>query len=294
MSMLEYVTSLLPSFGQDKIVDDLARQRKELDEILLPSLEQAEKAFKGQKFKSTFAKGLETTLKSRFRDHRSEDLFGILHDIFKSTPAKVEALEKLVESFFAKDVTKEAITYRKAAILKFIETLSFAIQYTSRITLRVITAEAEAESGSQEEVHIHGASKSFLEDKYITWLDTLVLIDQPVRRIEEQLTSIPEVVVNEDSAAHIEAVEGKRLDPMRLNFVSPSINPLYHFGNWLAEHQVSSANRAKEERKLVELRLHDLKNRREGKPDANIQHKIELFEDRIKKLDFQIAKNSAV
>lgn len=290
MSMLEYVKSLVPSFGQDKIIDDLARQRKEVEEVLLPSLAQAEKAFKNHKFKSSAAKGIEKTLKGRFRDHRSEDLFGILHDIFKDAPEKISELEKIVSESFAKDVTKEALTYRKASVLKFIETLSFAIQYTIRATLRVIAAEADAESGDAEDAHLTAAQKAFLEEKYVTWLDALTLLDESAKSIATQLSSIPEVTISED-ASQVEAVAGAaRLDPLRLNFISPSINPFYHIRSYMAEADVRDIHRAREEKKLVELRLYDLKARRDGKPEAQVQASIEKTENRLKQIDFKIAK----
>jgi hypothetical protein len=299
MSMLEYAKSLLPSFGQDRIVDDLSRLRAELHELVLPSLEQAEKTFKGHDFQSAYAKGLEKTLKGRFRDHRADDLFGILLAIFKDAPAKIEALEKLVDASFAKDVTKEALTYRKANILKFIETVGFAIQYTTRATLRVISSEADYVGGRtpEEGKHnaVHNADVSFLDEKYVTWLDTLVLLDQPVSAIEEQLSSVPEVVVSADTHDSIEATsDAKRFDPMRLNFITPSWNPIYHVRSYLAEYEVASINRSKEERKLVELYLYKLKAQQKQEPTASIERQIELVQDRLKKIDFKIAKLSEV
>jgi hypothetical protein len=300
MSMLEYVKSLLPSFGQDRIVDDLSRLRAELHELVLPSLEQAEKTFKGHAFQSDYAKGLETTLKRRFKDHKAEDLFGILHAIFKDAPAKIEALEKLVEASFAKDVTKEALTYRKANILKFIEIVGFAIQYTTRATLRVISGEADYAGGrtaAEGSAHhgVHQADVNYLDDKYVAWLDALVLLDQPARAIEEQLASVPEVTVAEgDHDAIAASVDAKRLDPLRQNFIAPSWNPIYHIRSYIAEYEVASINKSKEEKKLVELYLYKLKAKQKNEPTAAVERQIELVQDRLKKIDFKIAKLSEI
>jgi hypothetical protein len=292
MSMLDYVKSLLPSFGQDHIVDDLSRVRAELQELVLPSLEQAEKTFKGKKLKSKIAKDVEKTLQGRFKDHTREELFEILTDILKEAPAKVDALDKLVEASFAKDVIKESITYRKAAILKYIEILSFALHYTIRISLRIIAAEAAAEAGEpNDEIAITPAELRLLDDKYTTWLDALVVLDQPSKDLEDTLASIPDVIASDEGSMALESVlSSRQLDPMRLNLIAPSYNPIYHIRSHIAEHQVAGINKAKEERKLVELRLHDLKNKVKGENDARVEHQITVIEERLKKLDFKIAK----
>jgi len=292
MSMIEYVKSLLPTFGQDRLVDDLSRLRAELHELVLPSLEQAEKAFHGKKFKSKLAKDVEHTLQGRFKDHSRGDLFQILTDILKDAPGKVDALEKLVEECFAKDVVKEAITYRKASILKYTEVMSFALHYTVRMALRIIAAETNAAAGgSDEDATLSAAERQFLDDKYIAWLDALVVLDRPTADLDPFIMAIPDVTASVESAPAVEAmVEARTLDPMKLNMISPSWNPIYHVRSYLAEIQVASINRAKEERKLVELRLHELKLKQQGQNDARVEKQIELVEERLKKIDFKIAK----
>lgn len=287
MNIIDYVKSLLPSFGQDRILDDLARLRAEANDVLLPSLAQAEDTFSGRPFTSAYAKGIEKTLKRRFESHGSRaTLFSILDEVYKSVPAQLTMLDKLVESSFAKDIAQETVSYRKANVLKYIETLSFSMQYAVRMLLRVIRVETGAAEDSES---LHAAEKSQLDSGYLQWLDTLELIDQKAETLEKELLSIPEIGVS----AHVGgAIEGKKLDPMRMNFITPSWNPIYHVRLRMAEKTVADINRAKEERKLVELRLHDLKTRSGNKSDPVVQKQVELVEERLKKIDHSIARMS--
>lgn len=293
MSMINYIKSLLPNFGQDRIIDDLSRMRAEAEENLLPSLQQASRAFHGQKLQSQVAKNIEATLQERFRSHGS--MFDILYDIFKDVPAKLDVLDEAAEEFFAKDVTKESLTYRRATVLKYAETLNFAMNYTVRTVLRVIAAETCVAAGAPEQVdtQLSPKERSYFDSKMGAWIDTLVLLTKSAADVKAALVTVPDVAANEHDAEAVAAVTGHRsLDPLGLNFIAPSINPIYHFRMMLAEWDVAAINQSKEERKLVELRLRELKNRQHGVNDARIQHQIELTEDRLKKLDFAIARMS--
>jgi hypothetical protein len=294
MSMLTYFKSLLPSFGQDRIIDDLQRMRAEVEENLLPSLIQASTAFHDVKFKSDVALIAQSKLQKRF-DAAHQGLFEILHDIFKDAPAKLELLENAVEEYFAKDVEKESLTYRRASILQFIELYSFAIQYTIRMVLRVIIAESYEEAGKSSEVdsYMSAKEKAYFAEHYDAWLAALNVADKTPTQIEQAFAAVPEVVIDEAHAdAHASTIGAKALDPMGMNFVKPSWNPIYRVRLVMAEWDVQLINRSKEERKMVELRLRELKNRRDGVDDAKLQHQIEVTESRLKSLEFKIAKLS--
>lgn len=285
MNILDYVKSLLPSFGQDRILDDLARLRAEANDVLLPSLAQAEETFSGRPFTSAYAKGIEKTLKRRFDSHGSRaTLFSILDEVYKGIPAQLTMLDKLVESSFAKDIAQETVSYRKANVLKYIETLSFSMQYTVRMLLRVSRVETGAAEDSEA---LHAAEKDYLDNGYMQWLDALELVDQTPEAIEKALLSIPEITVAEHVGG---AIDAKKLDPLKMNFITPSWNPIYHIRLRMAEATVAEINRSKEERKLVELRLHDIKTRSGAKSDPVVQKQIELVEERLKKIDHAIAR----
>lgn len=288
MNAFDYVKSLLPSFGQDHILDDLARLRAETNDVLLPSLSQAESTFEGVTLKSAYAKGIENTLKRRFADHGPRaTLFSILDEVYKGVPAQLATLDKLVESSFAKDVAKETLSYRKANTLRYIETLNFSVQYAIRMLVRVIRMEGGAEG--EHEASLHAAEKQHLDANYMAWLDTLTLIDQKPEALEEHIASIPEIGVADGVEG---AIDAKKLDPMKQNFINPVWNPIYHIRMRNAEKTVADINRAKEERKLVELRLMEYKTRQGGKHDPAVEQQIEKIEERLKKLDHSIARMS--
>jgi hypothetical protein len=288
MNILDYAKSLLPSFGQDRILDDLARLRAETNDVLLPSLAQADETFQGHSFKTSYAKGIETTLKRRFEDHGPKaTLFSILDEVYKGVPAQITMLDQLVGESFAKDIDAETLSYRKASILKYIETLSFSVQYAVRVILRVVRIEGGAEG--EHDASLHAAEKLYLDRNYRDWIDSLTLISQSVSAVEAGLSSIPEIGISEHTEG---ALDAKKIDPLKQNFINPVLNPIYHIRMRLAEKTVADINRAKEERKLVELRLHEYKSRQSGKPDPVLEEQIEKVENRLKQIDHSIARMS--
>lgn len=293
MNILNYIKSLLPSFGRDRIFDDLSRMRADLDDSLLPSLTAAAAAFRTQKLASPVAIGIERALQAKFRSHNHLKLFDLLVLVFKAAPAKLDVLDKAVEEYFAKDVVAEGLTYRHSTILQYAETMTFAMRYTAQQVRRVLAAEAAVASGKPDpdESYLTAREKAEYNARYSNWLDALGVIERSATELKNAIANVPDVVVDETTAAAVAAHVGtKNLDPMGMNFITPSWNPIYKVRMVKAEWDVARINQSKEERKMVELRLRELKNQREGIDDAKIQHQIEVVEDRLKKLDFKITK----
>jgi len=296
MNLLAYLKSLLPSFGRERILDDIARMRADLEESLLPILKSTAQHFHGgKKLTTSYARGVEAAVQAAVPGAKHKDLFDILHSIFNDTKGLLDALEKLVEDGFGKDVEQEAITYRRASVLKFLEVLSFEIDFTSDLTVRIIAAESHAVSKEDDLIdsELTERDKKHFEKNYPTWLAGLKTIDTTPAALKSAVMQVPEVLLSEETDEGIRQQYGAgAIDPLKMNFISPSWNPIYHIRAWNAEQDVHRIQKAREERKLVELRLHDLKARESGGSTATIQHQIELVENRLKGIDYRIAKYS--
>lgn len=296
MSLLSYLKSLLPSFGRERIQDDIARMRADLEESLLPIIKNTAQHFHGNKaFLSDYARGVEAAVQAAVPGHRQTPLFTILLSIFSDAPKLLDTLEKLVEDGFGKDIEQEAITYRRASVLKFLEVLSFEIDYTSDITIRIIAAESHMASKESDKVdsELTERDRRHFDKNFQAWLAGLKTIDTTPAALKSGVMQVPEVLLSEETDEGIRQQYGAgAIDPLRLNFISPSWNPIYHIRAWSAENDVKRIQKSREERKLVELRLHDLKARESGTANASLQHQIELVEDRLKHIDYDIAKHS--
>jgi hypothetical protein len=296
MNLLAYLKSLLPSFGRERILDDIARMRADLEESLLPILKSTAQHFhNSKKFATPYARGVEAAVQAALPGAKHRQLFPILLSVFEDAAKLLDTLEALVEEGFGKDIEQEAITYRRASLLKFLEVLSFEIDFASDLTLRIITAEGHAVSKEDDLIdsELTARDKKHFEKNYPAWLSGLKTIDTTPGALKTAIMQVPEVLLSEETDEGIRQQFGVgAIDPLKMNFISPSWNPIYHIRAWNAEQDVHRIQKAREEKKLVELRLHDLKARERGEANASLQHQIELVENRLKGINFRIAKYS--
>lgn len=293
MSTKSFWKSLLPTIGQDRIIDDISRMRNEVVDSLLPTLYAGGRDFHSHPFKSSVSQTYERVLRQKTKLHGG--LFDMLSTVFKDVPTVLDQVEQLVESHFGKDITKEALTYRGVSVLRFLEVVNFAIQYTTRVALRVVIAEAMVAAGKGDvgDASISERESAYLDGKYADWQNAIELLAQSPAAILAKLEATPDVVIDEHTEGAVTATLGSNgLDPLKLNFITPTSNPIYFVRSLFAEWDVESVKRAKEESTMVQLRLRELHLARAGQTDPRLEQAIEVSEDRLKKLDFKIAKLS--
>jgi hypothetical protein len=75
--------------------------------------------------------------------------------------------------------------------------------------------------------------------------------------------------------------------PFTKGFVN---NPIYHIRMWMVDREIAKYESLKERKKLIELRLMELKLEEEGQADPKLRKQIEYYEERLSKLDYEIDK----
>lgn len=290
-SIKRFFSSLLPSFERSRISEDIDLLRKELNDNLLPAFQTAAKTTAGKGFKSELVAKFNALFVQALPQYRRDGFIVGTLQFFSSLPAKLDVLDSMVLEMFAKDVTKDTITYRKAAVIQYLEAVRFATQYATRSLLRFLPAEAAANLGGQYNETLSPAEIKWLNDNQFNYLQTLKLLSQHPKDLQALLDEIPDIAVVPEKYEMIRQTVGSdKLDPLKLNVIAPEFNPIYHFRMMYAEWQVKKYESQIEEKRLVELQLLALKEAYGGKRDAQLAQRIEYSEGRLQRLNVAIAR----
>lgn len=292
MKILQYVSQLIPSFGRDRVLDEITRLNSAVTGTLMPALRQAQKSFQHDAVDSDLAKRLQGELRSVFPEFAHSDLFDILVNLFRSVPGQLDVLEHFVEQHFAKDQTKEAITYRRATVLQYLDTLTFAVEFATNWTVRVVAAEAAlaAKEPERTDAYLTPRQKEEFDSLKTDWFAALKVVYQDPKVLLSAIEHVPDAVVSETNDAAVAAT--RSIDPLKMNFIRPRFNLLYRLGMMKAEWDVARIQRSKEEKQLMELRLHELTLARTGATNPRLEHQIKLVTDRLNKINFRIRRLS--
>lgn len=292
MNMLTaFFSSLLPSFERNRISEDIDLLRKELTDNTLPALKTATKVMEGKTFASPQTVAFNELFIQAMPQYRREGfVVGSLH-FFVDLPAKLDVLDAMVLEMFAKDVTKDTITFRKASIIQYLEAVRFATKYATHSLLRHLALETNATLKSQEEETLSPAEKAWLDNNQAGYFQTLKILAQHPKDLKQLLEEIPDVsVIPEKYEVMRQTIGAHRLDPLKMGLVAPHANPIYHLRMVYTEWQVKNYQSQVEEKRLLELRLLNLKEAYQGKRDARLGQLIEYSEGRVQNLQAKIRK----
>lgn len=295
MSFGDFFKSLVPNFERTRVLEELELAKKNLvDETLPPFKSVVEaKVFVGPNpFKASTIKKINSTYmrESGSRFNYVTSLGAILSSLANAMPE----LERYIEdSFKTNNVSKIGLTYNKISLLRVISILNFFSLYSRRVLLYTYGQEVP------EWLRDHANTPQPFTRDEVKWLETHLvnfarcakIFSQPMRQILNTLESVPDIVYDPERENDVASVMGKnKVDPLRLGFVPVVSDIIWFFGSAYVEYQAERYKEAKEERRILEMRMIQLQEAMRGQADAAQDKSISVTEQRLRDLNYKILK----
>jgi hypothetical protein len=292
MKTLNYLASLLPSFGKDRVTEDCRLTRADIKDVTQPAYQLAVQGFKGYKFKSPQLQE-QVAIFGRMVKGKGSNMVEVINDKLDELLKNLDEAEDLIEKTFSQEVASAGLTYLKANLLQFVEAIHFASKFARKFLLYVYICEtAEHEDGGTVVAEsMTPAELDYIKANFVTFCQVLNVTTGDPAHVRKALNDIPDIVVTEENVGTLGSTVGeKKLDPFQMKLIPIILNPVYHIGMFVAEWQADRYKVAKEELKMVQLRKLNLEKVTAGKPDAAVQKEISYLETRIQGLNYKIAK----
>lgn len=292
MSLKSFLSSLVPSFERTRIIEDIDSLATDNRDNLAPAYEQAAKLLRGGKFASQVGKQVEGMFHLRFPQERMTNHVAFIHSVLVNLQATIAVNEAIVLEIFGRDVTKDSLTYKKAAVLQYLSLVRFVQDYAGRHLLRLLAAEDAAAKGQPEDADLLPVDKKYFQEHLETFLHALHVAAMKPAQYSERLGQMQDLQIVVDKINVVSATLGpENVDPLKLGFIAPSAtnSPIYKIRSAIANYQVQSHARNKELAKALQLRLYVLRDSHSGKTDPRLQQQIEYNEARLRRLNEEIA-----
>ena len=288
----KYVSSLLPSFEKSQIEEDVRILKEDLVENTVPSYKAAAEFFSDEGYTAKDVKDLDALVKRRVNVERALQghMVSLIHNVLRRMVENLSIVEAKVDSGFGRDVTSDGMTYARANVLRFIEVMSFTTKYARKLLFWIYHKE-QASKGKDLENPLTPAEEKWLVDNQNSFFRSLEVVGKKGSDLEVALKNIPDMVVVPKESDVADRVVGRsKLDPLSMGFLPVKINPIYHVRMAITDFQIHRYKVAKEEKRALEYRLLALKESQQGRADANLEKQIQYTENRIKKLNYRLAK----
>lgn len=289
MSFQKFLTNLLPSFKRDRLKTDAQNIRNQLTTIVIPSLASAVTSFKKPLVSE---QGVEFT---RLYDimvgkrNKGNSIVFDIHERVLKLPKLLDALDKQIAEGFTDDIVSAGITLRKANVIRALEVLGFINKFSMSLVNAIAHYEIVAKGIQVDYVSdvTPGEYKRLL--KYISDFAYALGNITSLEDYEKMLDNIPEAKVEDE--AYRSVIGHNEFDPMRLfSLTHFKGNPIYFVAMVIAEFQMDNYKQLQDQKKLLEVRLVQLKRIQEQRPSPELEREVKVLSSRVANIAADIKK----
>lgn len=295
-TIIDALKGILPSFGRKDVREKIRVIASKLLEIVAPSLTLYKESFNDASLHSAygrdFMQALLRFLPSSF-GNRNAPFVRVMEVTQANLTRLLDQLSEFVGSHMPDAIHIEGITYQKGTVLRLIELADFYVDYTSRHLAALVAAETNIEAfGKADSFPYTKAEQKYLLDHRNDYFKVLELFFEDPKTIMAKIQHIPEVLMSETDPASVPALAGAAADPLRLGII-PVISDIFHWvGIRKVDWEIERYERAKKEKRAIELRLEALRQKRGGAVDARNEAIIDGYERELVLVREKIARMS--
>ena len=296
MQILDYLKKLLPSISKSDLTEDLRITINELDNICIPSYEDASDYLKSNKPKSNDVEVLTFKFYKSFDLQSSSKQATVVGEILKRLPFirdNAIFLKEQAEEVLDSVIVTQAISAKHAMIIRSSDSISFIVKYSIDFLTYILYKEAINNNAEiDESVNLSPSAIKFVEKNIVQYATMLSDFGIPNNDFSKIINGIADVIFSDKTANSVKATYGERkLDPFSRSYVSGFTgSPIYHFRMVIAEYQNKSYKNSQSKKKNLELRLLFLKNQRSDKNNPKLEKEISVTQSRVDKLQYELDK----
>jgi len=291
MDIIKFVSKLLPSFGRDRILEDIRITRGELLELQEVFSESAKMlartTFKNKELNKKFDL-FQSTVKSG-----SDNPITFIHKNIKNILDNLDTCEKLVIDYIGTTVASGGLNFKQANIIQFVDNIHYVNNFSRKFLHYVLVIESSQYEKDPEEAMLalskpdrEAIDKDFLN--FCSAFKTAILKKEDLLK---KFADIPEAQVTESSNKTLTQTVGiGKIDPFSLGFAGNWLNPIYFIRMSIAEWQVKRYQATKDQTQALRLRLMQLEQQRNGKENPKLEKEIAYYEKLVQQNQYEIDK----
>ena len=217
----------------------------------------------------------------------SNSLDGVkeLRDMFQDIMSYEQKMDKLILNMNNVLLDKNT-SLKDGTLVRVIEDLTFMSLYVLDFLYYSILDESDTNFTKMKIEVIKNELPEFIK--------LVKYYNKNIKNILDEILELPDVPVSisqTDSSSMLDTFLKKikkiSFIPTANGFVG---NPIYHFRMWLVDREIRKYEALKDRKEALELRLMELRYQESGSTDENIKERIAYFEEKISKIEYEIAK----
>lgn len=294
MSILSYINSLVRSIGKEDVFEDIRITRKEISGKLIPLFKDADTFFKTHKLINEKNINLNNQFMTVVgKRDKYKNMFDYINDKLPTVLINLDYISSELDKSLESQLVSRSMTYRRAMLIKSLDLISFASNYSFKLLKFVYYFEDKnLESSDYNDLSMPPVLIKAILSNITIYARIIKTFSVKPDEFVNQVSGLKDIVIDEKTAAVLDAAKDSS-DSLNLDSLNPvgfDGNPIFHFRLMIAEWQANRYKLNQETKQYLELKLLNLKLQDEGKNDPKIQREIEYVANRINSLEYKIAK----
>lgn len=293
MKIINFIKSLLPRFKSDRVVEDARITEAELNNIAIPSYQDAENGLKTKDFKSKQVQEYTKLIKRNLKSNNSDNIITVILNALENVSKNHKHLQKMVENDFEEEVLIDGITVLKLNVIRILGLNAFCSTYALKLLNYIYVLETQELNADDRYVKdsLSAGDIAWLDKHFLDFCFALNVCSRDEKAFTKVLDSIPDVVLGVDPEAALATLGDSKTDPFNTGMVAGfNGSPIYFVRLIVAEYQANRYKEKKELKTILELRLLNMKRNQDKKFDAALEKEILYTQARIDSLSDYIRK----
>lgn len=300
MSLYQYVSKLMPSTEAKAIKENLTLSSERIGGNLLPGLEMLITSLPHQyKWKTPDINSAMTEIVNVVRTHPSlklprdasgpEVIRAILHNMTRTIPYVSGEINKT----FDNSIFKSGLTFTKATLLQYSETVDFVVSYTSAFMNWLTAVEYNALDGRDRNRGIPPGELEYLLANINNYTLALKIMAYNQDELKKGLRALPQMRIAESAEAEAEQLTlgGGDGNPFGFAQLPWPLSVWYHYRLRRVEAQAQEYEHAEAMERAVAYRIMLIKQKLEsGNGDAALEKELQIQEERYNDIGYEISR----
>ena len=271
---------------QSNVIETVLAVDNSITNNILPVLNNVLELDKGVLNKNKTLTAINKLSNTRFTDN--VDLINKIKEFFLEIQDNKDTLIATIKSNCPSVITVKTLTFKQAATLKVVNDLTSM----SLFVLDLVNAFLALETGNGTS----NLSKAQLASLDACSRDFVAVFDSYYKKLNKLIKDLKDVsaeLINqsESDATNniISSTNGKHVDlPSDTNgFLG---NPIYHIRMWFVERSLAKLQILEDKKKLIELRIQQIRANEKNLPDEQIAKMINYYEEELSNIEYKITK----
>ena len=282
-TILEAVTPKFTSLNKKAVLKSKTFLFNSLENEVLPALD----VFISSNIKALSKNKFLSNSFSLMGIKSSNSLDGVkeLRDMFQDIMSYEQKMDKLILNMNNVLLDKNT-SLKDGTLVRVIEDLTFMSLYVLDFLYYSILDESDT-NFTKKKIEV-------IKNELPEFIKLVKYYNKNIKNILDEILELPDVPVSisqTDSSSMLDTFLKKikkiSFIPTANGFVG---NPIYHFRMWLVDREIRKYEALKDRKEALELRLMELRYQESGSTDENIKERIAYFEEKISKIEYEIAK----